>query len=275
MTLSWKLTLVVAILVAVGCDSTDTPATGTAPGDAGRTGQAPSTKPDVKKVPLSPKDKNVWLEIQGKERRVVVNTEVCLRKAGFGLECLLCRKGTKEHESILVTEADARLIHAGLEACGAKPGSTVEYDPKFKAPSGGRIRMTLQFEWKGKTIAVPAQQWVRNVKTKKNLEHEWVFAGSRLIPNPVDDKKTPIYLAHNDGAFICISNVPSAMLDLPIDSPKGVEDRGYDTNERRIPPLGTKVTLILEPIPDKKKVAPVPEKYDGPLFEETGNKQGN
>ena len=100
---------------------------------------------------------------------------------------------------------------------------------------------------------MPAQQWVAQCKTKKDLDQDWVFAGSKLIPNPEDEKKPPIYLAHNDGAFICISNVPSAMLDLPIDSPKGVEDRGFDTFEQRIPAIGTEVTLILEPIPEKKK----------------------
>jgi hypothetical protein len=234
-------------VVGLGCD------------DAPPSAKAPPTKPvEVKKVPLGRNEKNVWLEVQGDRRRVGVAAEVCLRKAGFGLECLLCRRNTKEHESILVTDADCRLIHAGLEACGGKPGTTVKYEQKgddviVRPPTGQKIRITLEYASKGKTISVPAQQWVRNIKTKQDLEHDWVFAGSKLIPNPEDAKKPPIYLAHNDGAFICISNVPTAMLDLPIDSPKGVEDRGYDTHEDRIPALGTKVTILLEPIPEKKK----------------------
>ncbi len=212
----------------------------------------PDSTPAIKRVPLSPTEKNVWLEFQGKERRVVVRAAVCLQKAGFGLECLLCRKGSKEHESILATEADARLIHLGLVAAGAAPGKVVEYEPQFKPPSGMPIKITLEYEDKGKTVRVPAQHWIRNVKTKKDLEHDWVFAGSKLIQNPVDDKKPPVYLAQMDGGYICISNVPTAMLDLPIDSPKGIEDRGYDTHEKRIPAVKTKVLIILEPAAQKK-----------------------
>src|SRR5438105_10657136 len=62
---------------------------------------------NVKRVQLSP---GVWIENDGKKRRVVVNTAVCLREGDYGLECLLCRKQTKEHESILSTEADASKI---------------------------------------------------------------------------------------------------------------------------------------------------------------------
>src|SRR5438094_8893789 len=42
--------------------------------------------------------RNVWLESKGKERRVVVESAICLREGSYGLECLLCRRGTKEHE---------------------------------------------------------------------------------------------------------------------------------------------------------------------------------
>jgi hypothetical protein len=273
--------LLVLTLIVAGCDSdgssagrTSQPRRAAGPATQGEsddcccTPAAPVAEPkpgEVKRTPLD-RDKKLWLEVEGKQRRVVVEGVVCLRKAGFGLECLLCRKATKEHESILATEADARMIHAALEGANAKPGSPVDYVPKFKAPTGQRIQITLEFTHDGKRIRVPAQQWVRNVKTKKDLDQQWVFTGSKLIPDPADPKKLPLYLAQSDGCFIAISNVPTAMLDLPIDSPKGVEDRGFDTYETRIPPLGTKVNLILEPIPNTQKVAPIPEKYSGPAF---------
>ena len=42
------------------------------------------------------------------------------------------------------------------------------------------------------------------------------------------------------------------MLDLPINSPTGLEERNYQPNTDRIPALGTKVEVILEPVPEKK-----------------------
>ena len=50
---------------------------------------------------------------------------------------------------------------------------------------------------KKQLVRINTREWVRNANTKKSLEHDWVFAGSRLIPNPLDPKKT-IFLA-NDG----------------------------------------------------------------------------
>ncbi len=195
----------------------------------------------------------VWFENQGDKRRVHVEAVVCSNDWSFGLECLLCRKKTKDYESILSTEAKAQVIHAALVAAGAKPGSTVQFEPMFKPPSGSVIKITLQYEEKGKVVTVPAQQWLRNVKTEKNLEGDWVFAGSAFYPDLDDKKNPPIYAADSEGAYICTTNVSTAMLDLPIASPRGIEDRIFTPDKPKIPPLETKVTIILEPVADAKK----------------------
>jgi hypothetical protein len=194
-----------------------------------------------------PLGENVWLETKGEARRVLVGSLVCLREGQFGLECLLCKRGTKEHESILVTTANAKTIHAAMEVAKMKAGSPVQFDPKFAAPKGDKIKVTLLFEKKGKWMTVPAQSLIRNVKTKKDLDLDWVFAGSKLYQPQDDATAPPVYLANTDGAYISIANVSTAMLDLPIDSPKSVENRVYEPNTNNIPPLDTSVTVILEP----------------------------
>ena len=40
---------------------------------------------------------------------------------------------------------------------------------------------------------------MRNARTKKDLEHDWVFAGSHFIEDPDDKKRPPLYAA-NAGA---------------------------------------------------------------------------
>jgi hypothetical protein len=198
-----------------------------------------------------PLGENIWLETKGDERRVLVGSVVCLREGNFGLECLLCKRGTKEHESVLVTTADAKVIHAALEVAKMKAGAPVQYEPKFVAPSGDKVKVMLLFEKKGKWVSLPGQKMIRHAKTKKDLEFDWVFAGSRLYKNPDDSTAVPIYLANNDGAYISISNVMTAMLDLPVDSPKSLENRIYEPNTPNIPPLDTSVTIILEPAAKK------------------------
>lgn len=196
----------------------------------------------------------VWMETQGakgEKRRVLVSAKVCLREGSYALECLLCRSNTKEHESILATSADARVIHTALVAAGAKPGAPVSYEPKFQPPQGQPIKITLAYTKKGEVVTVPAQQWILDKKTKKPLELEWVFAGSKVFPNE-DAAKLPHYAANLDGGYICITNLVSALLDLPINSPKPIDDRICDFNTPKIPAVDTSVVLILEPIPVKK-----------------------
>jgi hypothetical protein len=192
--------------------------------------------------------KNVVLETQGDQRRVRIDAEVCFREGP--LELLLCRKFTKEHEAVLAADIDARVVHAALEVAGAKAGSPVRYEPKYQPAHGTTIQVTLEYEQGGKTVRVPAQQWIRDERTRKEMSHPWVFAGSRFFADP-ENPKQPIYTA-NGGDVICVSNFPDAMLDLPIHSPQEDANRLYEAFTERIPPLGTKVTVILEPVPEKK-----------------------
>jgi hypothetical protein len=192
--------------------------------------------------------KNVFLEIQGGKRRVLVNAYVCQRKVR--LEQLLCKKFTKEHEAILAADVDARHIHAALLAAGAEPGSPVRFQP-YRPAHGTRIKVLLQYRAGDKTMTVPAQKWVRHVKTKKDMEYDWVFAGSRFSPPP--EKGLPPLYEANIGDVICVSNFETAMLDIPVASTKEDDDLEYEAHTERIPALETPVVVILEPMPEAKK----------------------
>lgn len=213
-------------------------------GDGGhaQVSQDAPPKPVVKKAELG---KNVYLETEGKKRRVLVQAYVCLRQGQ--LEQLLTRKRGKEHEAILAADIDARTIHLALVAAGAEPGHPVRFQPKFEPPAGTTIKVFLEYQEKGKTVRVPAQKWVRNAKTKKDLDLDWVFAGSVLFPDPTDKTKPPYYMA-NDGDVICVSNFDTALLDLPISSSRDNDDLAFEAHTERIPDRETPVTIILEPV---------------------------
>ena len=210
-----------------------------------RAGDAPKDAPETKRTQIAD---NVYFEVQGDDRRVVVTSRVVLREGQ--LEGLLCRKNTKEHEYILAADVDARKIHAALMVAGAKPGAPVQFQPRFSPACGTPIQIRLQYVQDGKTFIVPAHDWIRDVKTKKDLDSDWVFAGSHLIPDPEDPKKPPYYLA-NQGDLICVCNMDDAMLDLPIPSPHALADRAYQANTERIPPLDTPVDVIFDVVRDK------------------------
>jgi len=210
--------------------------------------KTPPAKSDAKKVEVG---KNVYLEIDGDKRRVLVNTVVCRRVDQ--LEQFLCKKMTKEHESILSADVDAEKIHTALILAGAEAGSPVKFQPKYTPAHGTTIKVYVQWEEKGKTMKVPAQQWIRSVKTQKQMAHDWVFAGSQFLPNFNDPKGKPYYAA-NYGDLICVSNFDDAMMDLPVASSDKAESLDFEAFTERIPPLETPVLLILEPVlPAKKK----------------------
>jgi hypothetical protein len=244
-----RLSIFSALLVAVcGCvaDTSAPPAAAPErPGDAKK--EEVKQEPERKKAELK---KNIFIETQGDKRRVLVNAVVCNRQTI--LEQLLTKKGGKEHEAILAADIDARDLHTVLMVAGAEPGSTVTYRPKFKAPTGTAIKIFLEYEKDGKKVRVRAQEWVRNIKTKKELHTDWVFAGSHLIPDPLDKTKKPTYAA-NLGDVICISNFDSALLDVPFDSPKDNDDLTFETHTERIPAEKTPVLVILEPVLEKKR----------------------
>jgi hypothetical protein len=95
--------------------------------------------PPGKKVEVG---KNVYLEIRGDKRRVLVQASICLRRGM--LEQLMTRKRTKEHEAILAADVDARDIHRALLLAKAEAGKPVQFQPKFMVPSGTTIKILLQ-----------------------------------------------------------------------------------------------------------------------------------
>jgi hypothetical protein len=196
----------------------------------------------VRKVQVGEKP-GVWLEVAGPSRRVLIDAEVVKREGE--LEEFLCRARTKEHESILKADIDARDAHKALLLAGVESGAPVQFAPVYKAATGGKVKVTVRLTGEdGKVSEVSARSWVKHRKTTKELDSDWVFAGSKIL----DDMNNPgrkLYLA-NDGDVICLSNFDTAMLDLPVASSKDNANLDFEAWTDRIPKLGTKVTVVLE-----------------------------
>ena len=209
--------------------------------------QAPadSFQPDPAWKALGP---SLWFD--RKERTLVLRARVVLREGP--LEHLLCFKGTKEHEAILLTPAAPRLIHAGLLLTGAVPGHPVRFLPKFEPPTGTPIAITLVWDEAGKTRRADARDWVFDERKKVPLSIDWVFAGSELVPDP--NAKQPYYAA-DDGDLITVANFASATLDLPFASTADDTGRSFVARVEQIPPRGTGVTMFLRP---RKAAPPLP-----------------
>lgn len=183
----------------------------------------------------------VWLDTRYK--RVVLRGEIVFRQGP--LELFACPKGTKEHEAIIACPLKAYVVHAALMALGAEPGHPVAFRPQYRPAEGPEVDVIVY--WKdaqGKQQRARGQDWVRNAKTGQALDQPWIFAGSGFWKDEATGQNH--YMAES-GDLICVSNFPSAMLDLPIASSQSNDALMFECFTERIPPLGTKVTIALVP----------------------------
>jgi len=185
------------------------------------------------------KSDDVWLDVAGK--RLVVGGSVAMAEGV--IEVFACPKQSKEHEAIVATRCPARLVHAGLLALGLEPGRPVSFDPEYRSAVGPKVTITVR--WKdadGRLQERPAQEWIRNTKTDRQLDAHWVFAGSGFWRNPADG--TEHYQA-DGGDLICVSNFPTATLDLTIESSESNQALLFEAFAGRVPAAGTDVELVL------------------------------
>ena len=134
------------------------------------------------------------------------------------------------------------IVHAGLLAIGAKPGHPAQFQPRFIPPTGTEI--AIEVRWKdagGKVQSAPAQDWIRNVKTKKALDTNWVFAGSMFVTDETTGKE---YYQADSGELICVLSLPTAMLDLPIRSYGAIESRRSRRSRSIFPRQARRTTSV-------------------------------
>lgn len=204
---------------------------------AGKTATVPANPPGLTR--LSP-NYEVWIDKANK--RVVMVGEICLREGQ--MEMFACVKNTKEHESIVSVSTEAYIVHAALVAVGAEPGHPCRFRPTYQSATGTEIEITLYWsDAEGKRHEANAEDWLKNVRTGKPLDKPWVFGGSGFWTDNAGQR----HYQAEDGDFICVSNFPSAMLDLPIESSQSNSALLFEAVTDRIPPKGTRVSIVLTP----------------------------
>jgi hypothetical protein len=186
---------------------------------------------------LSP-NQELWIDVENKI--VIVGGRITLR-AGL-LEMFACPRNSKEHESVIATNARPELVHAALLALDIEPGSPAKFDPEFEPARGPELEIMVRFLREGNLEEVRSQEMIRYVRNKKPFEYPWIFAGSEFVDDWNSDRK--LYAA-NYGSFVCVSNFPDAMIDIPAQSSQDLANLLFEANTDLIPPLGTRVLLLL------------------------------
>jgi len=193
-----------------------------------------------------------------KEKAEIALEGAIVFRADDILEYFCCLKGTAEHESIIAVTANPLAVRLALmlPPFRLKPGSVVKWDDRVKPPTGPTILVFAEYKdpKTGKTVRVRAEDWVM-LSSKDPITGKWtrtpmrktgfVFAGGSFFENP--ETKEKFFLAKDDGAIVTVFNRITSVIDNP--QKEGATDEFWYPNIPRIPPLGTKVRVILKPAP--------------------------
>ncbi len=168
------------------------------------------------------------------------------------LEQIACIPDTREHESLVVTDAKPSHIHAALLLIGLEPGSPAEWTTQnretvLKPPAGDKLRVEfITVGDDGDDHVSPAASWVRHAGTNEPMpDQPFLFAGSKIVERPggaiydADMSGTLIGLATFGTETIALSTVfsPEAAVDQPV----------WIADPVNTPPRGTHVRVRLTP----------------------------
>jgi len=170
------------------------------------------------------------------------------------LEQVVCSPQTREHESLIVTEARPSHLHAALLATGFEPGTPGRWsydndEVSVSPPSGAEIRVEVMYvDRSGATVRESIGTWIRDYRGEHEFPaSEWVFGGSRMRKAPASMGEREIYEADYSGSVIGLVTFGDEVLGWSevLADQEAVHPPEWEVNTAHVPPPGTAVTVIL------------------------------
>ena len=196
------------------------------------------------------------LQIQETEKQLVLTGEISKALGEYdahlrgAVEYLLCARGGKEYESIVVVDATAKEIHAAFGTLGVEPGTPPGYNMETDEPTppkGQTVVISVAWTAAGKTQKVRAEELLFNVKTQKPMQHvAWIYTGSRIVPDlGSDDEDAMLPQAFMSNDIVALNHLDgSALFQNPL--PEAAAENLYEKNDAILPPLGTPVKVTIK-----------------------------
>jgi hypothetical protein len=170
------------------------------------------------------------------------------------LEVVACTPDSKEHESLLLTQAMPSHIHAALLLIGLEPGRPGKWEwtgDKIMAtpPSGPRLVVTARYEKEGQTVEADPAQWIIDIGTNRTLAQSaggdhWVFAGSQMVTLQGREH----YRADSDGTLIGLTTFGTETIAWTgmFNPDSGFETPHWIVNAATVPDYKTPVVVRLK-----------------------------
>lgn len=221
---AWALLILAGAVVAGGCKST-TPPEARSPGDAGAA-TVQEVTPEAAPAPAGMREVFPRVRVDAARRVVEFDGVVPIdchdpQTPDVFLELVACTKGTREHESLVMTEARPSHVHAALLLAGfesgtpgglggrAADGSRVE----ASAPSGDRVRVTIVYtDDAGAIVEADPRAMIVHADSGARFETAgWVFGGSAFV----EHRGQEFYDADGTGLLIGLATFGAPHLKGP------------------------------------------------------------
>jgi hypothetical protein len=197
------------------------------------------------------------------ESFIEVEARTCLDR-GL-LEQIACAPNSREHESLVVVKPRPSQIHAALLMAGFKagsPGKWIYEDEKLRTvnPTGDALSVHVRYtNAAGEVVEHPIRQWIRAAtfdadgqKIEKPPvafpDHPWVFAGSRIAPNPPFMGEGEHYVADMTGSIIGLVTFGDEVIGFSrvMSDQQDVQPLEWEANTEAMPPADTPVVIVLK-----------------------------
>jgi hypothetical protein len=220
---------------------------------AGACGTVPSPR-EAGPVRLAP-----GLEVDVAASEVRVAAEVATDRGW--LEQAVCRRGTRDHESLLTVRVAPSAIHAALLLVGAVPGRPGRWRQGAdggvlrEAPSGDGLEVRVRDPAGDRAI----EEWIHDpVHGRAFPAAPWVFAGSEAGDRDPARPATASYPADRSGSVVGIVTFGDEVVacrDVLADR-ADVDAPAWQARTGAMPAPGTAVTLVIRPLRRPQEVAP-------------------
>jgi hypothetical protein len=227
------------------------------------TGQAtPAANSEPVAVPLPPDRTTVFphIHLDLARRCIEIDARVATdvhdpQTPDVYLELVACSPDSREHESLVVTNARPSHIHAALLMLGLEPGTPGRFEISGRSliaipPTGPALAITLRPVSASGTAEESPESWIEVLPDRTTLEpQQWVFAGSRFVSFQGQER----YAADFEGTIIGLTTFGSEVI-APIamhHHDTNYEESSFLARANRMPKFNTPVTIVITPITDK------------------------
>lgn len=188
------------------------------------------------------------------------------------LETLVCMKDSKEHESLVVTDAKASQAHAAMLLIGLAPGAPGSWKQEREGaaskwigvpPIGSRVAVTVAPKNADGTVGpeTDALEWVvdqRDGRTLREIEPgvAYVFAGSKMVQarrrmiDPENQPRPEVYAGDLEGTVVGLTSFGTEAIGVTaMYSPDTAKEEPRWIARETMPDVNSKVIVRIRPEP--------------------------